>query len=167
MLSVLLIVSLKLEQHGWRHIDMTYKDPKKQRDYQKEWVRKKNGLVGGYRNQPPAGTPRFFTGAYSKLKNKALIKKLDFDLDPQYLKEIYPKDGKCPALGLVFKRGDHTGSLQESPTLDRVVPSKGYTKGNVHWVSRVANSVMSDATPDQVIQVGQYFKKITGDLNNV
>jgi len=26
---------------------------------------------------------------------------------------------------------------------------------------------MFNATPDQVIQVGQYFKKITGDLNNV
>tara|TARA_R110000796_G_scaffold207942_1_gene324228 strand:+ start:61 stop:963 length:903 start_codon:yes stop_codon:yes gene_type:complete len=144
---------------------MGYKDPTKQRDYQKEWVRKKSALVGGYRNQPPAGTPRFFTGAYSKLKNKALTKKLNFDLDSEYLKEIYPKDGKCPALGLTFKRGDYRGSLKESPTLDRIVPSKGYTKGNVHWVSRVANSMMSDGTPDQVISVGKYFKEVTKGLD--
>jgi hypothetical protein len=25
---------------------------------------------------------------------------------------------------------------------------------------------MSNATPDQVIQVGQYFKKVTEELNN-
>jgi len=148
-----------------RHIDMGYTG-QKNRDYQREWSRKENERTGGYRNSPPAGTTRFFTYACSKIKSKSKTNNLDFDLDPHYLKEIYPKDGKCPALGFVFKRGDHTGSIQESPTLDKIVPSKGYIKGNVHWVSRVANSVMSDATPDQVIQVGQYFKKVTEDLND-
>jgi len=138
---------------------------KKNRDYQREWSRKANERVGGYRNSPPAGTPRFFTNACSKIKSKSKTNNIDFDLDPQYLKEIYPRDGKCPALGFVFKRGDHTGSLQESPTLDKLIPSKGYVKGNVHWVSRVANTIMSDGTPDEVIKVGKYFKEVTEDLN--
>ena len=137
----------------------------KKRDYQREWTRKENERIGGYRNSPPAGTTRFFSLACSKIKSKAKTNNIDFDLDPQYLKQIYPRNGKCPALGYVFKRGDHTGSLQESPTIDKLVPSKGYVKGNVHWVSRVANSIMSDGTPDEVIEVGKYFKEVTEDLN--
>ena len=41
----------------------------------------------------------------------------------------------------------------------------GYVKGNVQWVSKLANNIMSSATPDQVIQVGNYFKQITEKKN--
>ena len=62
---------------------------------------------------------------------------------------------------LPFERG-RGHSHSQSPTIDRIVPANGYVKGNVQWVSRLANVIMSDATPDQVLQVGEYFYKLKG-----
>ena len=73
-------MNLKLAQHGVRHIDMGYTG-KKNRDYQREWSRKANERVGGYRNSPPAGTPRFFTNACSKIKSKSKTNNIDFYFD--------------------------------------------------------------------------------------
>tara|TARA_R110000744_G_scaffold104199_2_gene199602 strand:+ start:1068 stop:1478 length:411 start_codon:yes stop_codon:yes gene_type:complete len=136
---------------------MPYKDKDKQREYQKLWARKQPIE----RNSPSLGTKRFFYTAASKLKSKCNILNIPYDLDGDYLENIYPEDGKCPALLLPFERG-RGHSQSQSPTIDRIVPANGYVKGNVQWVSRLANVIMSDATPDQVLQVGEYFYKLKG-----
>ena len=98
-------------------------------------------------------------------KRRAKAKNVPFNLTTQYIKDIWPKDNICPALGIPFTFGHETKNYS-SAALDRIIPSKGYVKGNVQIVSGLANSIMTNATPDQVIQVGQYFKKVTEDLNN-
>ena len=99
-------------------------------------------------------------------KRRAKAKNVPFNLTTQYIKDIWPKDNICPALGIPFTFGGHVTKNYSSAALDRIIPSKGYVKGNVQIVSGLANSIMTNATPDQVIQVGQYFKKVTEDLNN-
>ena len=99
-------------------------------------------------------------------KRRAKAKNVPFNLTTQYIKDIWPKDNICPALGIPFTFGGHVTKNYSSAALDRIIPSKGYVKGNVQIVSGLANSIMSNATPDQVIQAGQYFKKIIEDLNN-
>ena len=114
-------------------------------------------------------SPFWFSRRCSVIKARARAKELDFNLDSEYLKSIFPKNKKCPALGIPFKVLDRYAKgkeLQQKVSLDRIDSSKGYIKGNVQWVSLLANVIMSNATPDQVIQVGQYFKKITEDLND-
>ena len=114
-------------------------------------------------------SPFWFSRRCSVIKARARAKELDFNLDSEYLKSIFPKNKKCPALGIPFKVLDRYAKgkeLQQKVSLDRIDSSKGYIKGNVQWVSLLANVIMSNATPDQVIQVGQYFKKVTEDLNN-
>ncbi len=90
-------------------------------------------------------------------KKRAEKFNVDFNLTEEYVKSIYPKDGKCPALGIKLKKLDGSNA----PSLDRITPKLGYVEDNVQWVSKLANQIMSNATPEQVIQVGQYFKKIT------
>ena len=90
-------------------------------------------------------------------KKRAEKFNVDFNLPEQYVKSIYPKDGKCPALVIKLKKLDGSNA----PSLDRIIPKLGYVEDNVQWVSKLANQIMSNATPEQVIQVGQYFKKIT------
>ena len=90
-------------------------------------------------------------------KKRAEKFNVDFNLTEEYVKSIYPKDGKCPALGIKLKKLDGSNA----PSLDRIIPKLGYVEDNVQWVSKLANQIMSNATPEQVIQVGQYFKKIT------
>ena len=130
------------------------------RDYFRKW-----SIGKVYRNRPAIGSNRFFTNASSKLKNKAKELKLDFNLDSNYLKDIFPVDGKCPALNLTLEKGTNGVSKDESPSLDRINNKLGYIKGNVQWVSKLANQIMTSATPDQVVQVGNYFKKIVEKKN--
>ena len=114
-------------------------------------------------------SPFWFSRRCSVIKARARAKELDFNLDSEYLKSIFPKNKKCPALGIPFKVLDRYAKgkeLQQKVSLDRIDSSKGYVKGNVQWVSLLANAIMTNATPDQVIQVGQYFKKVTEELNN-
>ena len=138
---------------------MPYIDPDKQREYQRIWMQREK------RNKPDIATPRFFTFRYSKLKERSKNKGIVFNLTSEYLSKIWPEDGKCPALNVALEKGTNGISKDVSPSIDRINNKLGYVKGNVQWVSKLANDIMSSATPDQVIQVGNYFKKITEEKN--
>ena len=74
-----------------------------------------------------------------RVKYRSKIKELEFNLDIEYLKNIWPKDNRCPALGFTLQSGRNDAARGSSPSLD---------------------------TPDQVIQVGTYFKKIAEGVDN-
>lgn len=64
----------------------------------------------------------------------------------------------CPVLGLPLLSGPQVRDA--SPTLDRIIPQLGYTSGNVIVISMLANRIKSNATPDQIIQVGEFYKRL-------
>jgi hypothetical protein len=79
------------------------------------------------------------------IKHRSREKKLEFNLDVEYLKYIYPKDGRCPLLKIpmfVNTKGKY-GPCDNSPSIDRIIPGKGYVKGNVIWISHKANTIKS------------------------
>jgi hypothetical protein len=73
--------------------------------------------------------------------------------------------GLCPVLGIPLIHGTAVCS-PNSPSLDRIVPSLGYTKGNVIIVSMLANMIKTNATPGQIIAVGEFYKKLLTQPNN-
>jgi len=78
---------------------------------------------------------------------------IPFDLDTEYLESIYK--GVCPVFNKPFVQHDKTDSM--SPALDRVDPGKGYTKGNVQYISARANRIKYDATVDELQSVLSYM----------
>lgn len=81
-----------------------------------------------------------------------------FDLDLEYLLEIFPKDYICPALGVKMEWG--TGPFKPlSPSLDRIIPKKGYVKGNVKWISYRANTIKHDANLEEIEKLYKWLKK--------
>jgi len=67
---------------------------------------------------------------------------------------------KCPVLGIKLTHGWNRRSTDNSPSLDRLIPSRGYVKGNVTIISKLANGIKSSATsPDQVRKVYLWIKK--------
>lgn len=55
----------------------------------------------------------------------------------------------CPVLGVKLESG--TKKYHEaSPSLDRIIPSKGYVPGNVVVMSFRANRIKGDATPEEL-----------------
>jgi hypothetical protein len=65
----------------------------------------------------------------------------------------------CPVLGIELRKGDGV-ITNNSPSLDRIHPAKGYTKGNVLVVSHLANRIKSDATPDEIRQVADFYANL-------
>ena len=61
----------------------------------------------------------------------------------------------CPALGIPLAIGSGMCS-DNSPSIDRVIPELGYVKGNINVISRRANRIKNDATPDELYRVWKY-----------
>lgn len=74
-------------------------------------------------------------------KRRSEAKNLPFDLKLEDIKipEV------CPLLGIQLKK-DYEGNRDHSPSLDRIIPEKGYTKDNVRVISDKANRMKSDIT---------------------
>lgn len=67
---------------------------------------------------------------------------------------VIPK--RCPILGIKLKRG-LKNSCDNSPTVDRVVPNKGYVKGNVAVISDLANRMKGFATSAQHRRIADWI----------
>lgn len=70
----------------------------------------------------------------------------------------------CPVLGISINMNARRGPCSNSPTLDRIVPSLGYVKGNVAIISHRANTIKSDGTLDEILAVAEYVRRGTTDL---
>lgn len=85
------------------------------------------------------------------IKRRAKTKNIPFDLDLEYLFILSPSD--CPVLKTPLawcEKHDKRGPKNNSPSLDRIDPEKGYVKGNVMWMSQLANAMKNNATKEQL-----------------
>ena len=94
----------------------------------------------------------------TNVKRKCVLGDIPFDLDPQYLEDIWT--GVCPIFSTRLNKPYHSRSVdrvsKHTCSLDRIVPDKGYVKGNVEWVSNLANSIKQAATADDLYRVANH-----------
>jgi len=103
-------------------------------------------------------TPQILSNARIRAKQK----NIPFAIDAKYLKSIYPKDNVCPILNIPFQLGYKNKNKKNtdfSPSLDRIIPEKGYVKGNLIFVCNIANRVKSDSTIETLEKVLNFYKK--------
>lgn len=81
----------------------------------------------------------------SNAKRRASLFNLEYNLS---IEDISLPE-KCPILGIPLKKGN-VGGDKCSPSLDRIDPTKGYIKGNVQVISRLANAMKNNATPEEL-----------------
>lgn len=91
-----------------------------------------------------------------RAKHRAKKLGLPFDLSPD---DIHIPE-KCPLLGIVLKP-EKTKAKFCAPSLDRIIPSKGYVKGNVIVVSQRANVLKRDASLEELEMLVQNLRRIT------
>ena len=100
-------------------------------------------------------------------RKRAKKNNIPFNLTEDYLKSIYPSDMICPVLGFEMSMGlDGNGWTDTSPSLDRIIPEKGYVQGNVVVVSMRANTIKRDATPEELRKVADFYEKVFEQLDN-
>lgn len=63
----------------------------------------------------------------------------------------------CPVLGIKLETGDRKNHFN-APSIDRIDNSKGYTKDNIMIVSTKLNLLKKDATIDELIKIGDFYR---------
>jgi hypothetical protein len=85
-------------------------------------------------------------------RDRAKAKNLPFDIDHEYIRSIIPS--RCPIFGVKLewsaRRGNKSAPLPNSPSLDRIDPTRGYVKGNVWIISHKANCIKSNASHEEL-----------------
>jgi len=106
---------------------------------------------------------------YNALRVNANKKNVPFEISKEYLAKLFEEaPNKCPILGIELKVNDYSPGAKDnkgdfrnnSYSVDRIVPELGYIEGNLIIVSDLANRIKNSATPDQVLKVGEFFKKL-------
>lgn len=93
--------------------------------------------------------------ALSNIKRRAKQKGIEFDLSVEDIQNV----SICPVFGFKLERANGSGGKPNSPSVDRIDPTKGYTKDNVQVVSHLANNMKQDATPEQLLMFADWIYK--------
>lgn len=101
-------------------------------------LKNKEGQRDYYKRTLPQ---KMLASARKTAKNKDIP--FDLELSDIVIPEV------CPILNTPFEIGKGK-PLPTSASLDKIVPSLGYVKGNVQVISHLANSMKSNATPEQL-----------------
>ena len=94
------------------------------------------------------------------LKSRAKANNIAFNLTKEDI--IIPEF--CPVLGIRLEKGKGKSGFN-SPSVDRIIPSLGYTKGNIVIISQRANLIKNDATPDEIQRVATFYKNLEEERN--
>jgi hypothetical protein len=102
----------------------------------------------------------------SMIKNAKTRDKFKVDIDAWYLYQLTKDLVECPVLGCELLFGG-TGTIKDnSASIDRFDPTKGYTRDNVWIISDKANRMKSDATLEEIKRVYAYMELASQNIDN-
>jgi hypothetical protein len=90
----------------------------------------------------------------SGIRERARKKGLEFNLTLEDVSEY----SVCPVFGFELVRGEGKPQFN-SPSVDRIDSSRGYTKDNVQILSQLANAMKQNATPEQLVAFAKWVLK--------
>lgn len=89
------------------------------------------------------------------IKNRSRKFEVSVEAEDLYIPEYCPL---LPSIKLTWGKG--IKMRESAATLDKIIPSLGYTKGNVQIISYRANRIKNDATLEELIQIGDWAKNV-------
>jgi len=132
-------------------------------NYVKDWREKDvNGFVDGVNRRMRkfrATTKGAILQRLVSAKTRATQSGLPFDIDVQYLRDLYEKQkGLCAYTGEVMQiQASKSESKWPVMSLDKIDPQKGYVKGNVQFVTMRVNTMKNDMNHEQFVQNMQHI----------
>jgi hypothetical protein len=124
---------------------MPYSDPIKARESRRKW---------GLKNPKKSWASYANRDAHARAKKKGV----PCDVDTNYILSIMTDT--CPIYNTEFKYSHNKGVQPTSPSLDRIIPELGYTKGNVIVISMKANQIKSSANAQEIYAVAKWLEEI-------
>ncbi len=138
---------------------MPYKNPevRKQKSVEraKRWSEKNPDKANTNARNWRLRNPKYMLRVSAERRARA--KGIEFDLCIDDIPDI---PDRCPIAGIpLFPRDDgRRGPCDNSPSLDRVDPRRGYVKDNVRVISHRGNRWKSEMTIEEVEKLLEYMK---------
>jgi hypothetical protein len=142
-------------------------EPQQRREYQRNWEKANPDKVKEYGRRNRAKYPEMWRlkGMNQKRRNldyclwlKARDRAKEFNLPFTISREDVCIPEKCPLLEIpLFRAGQKP--TPNSPTLDRIIPTLGYVKGNIQVISFKANTMKSNATLEEMELLVKNWKR--------
>ena len=128
----------------------------------KEYIREKKR-----RATKQIGDSQHIKDLLDGVRKGAKQRSIEFNLKAEDIRPLITE--RCPILNIKYelnkpnkKWGKKSGqnNWTNSPSVDRIDNTKGYLKDNIIVVSMMANTIKNQATPDQILAVGKFYKKL-------
>ena len=71
------------------------------------------------------------------------------DITLEYIKSLAPTEDRCPIFGITLQYGSKE-QCDNSATIDAINHSKGHVKGNLKIISKKANTIKNNSTPEEM-----------------
>lgn len=100
-------------------------------------------------------------GAFRSARTRARVKGVPFDLDRPFLLSMAEDQRfRCALTGIEFFAANVRASRVDpyTPSIDRIIPSLGYTKGNVRLVIYAANAMLLDWGEELFVRVANSYR---------
>lgn len=128
------------------------KNKDKRKEYNKKWSKDNKDKLSTYGKKWRESNKD--KCVFRGIRTRARRLGVPFDLE---LEDITNYD-TCPIFGFKLERGGHQ-EKNNSPSVDKIIPSKGYVKGNIQIISNKANAMKSDATPEELRMFAKWVLK--------
>ena len=123
-------------------------------------LRTQTQIKGEYSNGNTAAS-MMASNAIQRAKKRGLLHASHAELKAEINRQLMANDYRCPIFGTKFERNTSSrGAGDTSPTLDKIIPSKGYVLGNLQVISAKANRIKNDATPEELMLVAQHSMRM-------
>lgn len=136
------------------------------REYNKDFKEERKEYRKGYEKDPEtkAAIQKQKSGWQRKSPEKLLLyaararaRKGGLPFDLEITDIVIPE--VCPILGIRLEKGDRC-VCETSPSIDQIIPNKGYVKTNFQIISFRANTIKNDATLEELKRVVAYLENL-------
>jgi hypothetical protein len=121
--------------------------------------------VTAYKHELKRKDPIKYMLIQVKARCKHLGGSIPFDLAPADVEYVT----HCPVLGTeldYLSRQSHRGMVADhAASLDRIIPERGYVRGNVKVISWRANRLKGDATVEEMHAMSKYYTSIVESVD--
>lgn len=120
----------------------------------------------GFNHKSWKGFGELSSDLYTTIKLNAKDRNLDFDLDIEYLWNLFlEQDRKCSLSGLdIHLNSKCVEKKFKTATLDRIDSNIGYIKGNVQWLHRDINKMKNNFPEKYFIKLCELIYKKNGSV---
>jgi hypothetical protein len=132
-------------------------DPEKRKEVLKRWNASERAKTAKDRWKEKNPKWAWVVSSVGGARTRSKYKDLAFDLTNDYVYSI--AGDTCPVLGVPLSFGGTRTMVENSSSLDRIDPSKGYVKGNVAVISFKANTIKSNANANEIRAVADWLDR--------